>query len=197
MSFSLPVYPALPGRKIDFALTPEFRTLKFTSESGKRQHFGVMSLPIWHLSLNYDFLREESAFGELESILGFFLLRNAALEPFLIKVPHDNFRASQFLGTGDGVTAKFQMTRDYGGFREPVYGVDAGFTVTVNGVLTVAFTELDGEITFYAAPASGAALLVQSIGYYYRVTFKSDQLDFNRFLFNLWELKKVELETYK
>lgn len=53
-----------------------------------------------------------------------------------------------------------------------------------------------GLITFTAAPAAGAALTWTG-SYYWRVRFNDDVTEFNNFLSQLWEAKKVTLVSVK
>lgn len=101
---------------------------------------------------------------------------------------------SQF-GTGDGVTVAFQIGRQLGTGFDPIYdlNVSPALKVYIGSVLTAAYTiNATGLITFSAAPGGGA-VLTADFGYYWRVRFADDTLDFEQFVQTLWELKKVSL----
>jgi hypothetical protein len=86
---------------------------------------------------------------------------------------------------------------------EPVFDVNfvpAIPQIFVDGVLKTQGTDYTissaGLVTFTVAPAAGAAL-TWSGSYYWRVRFDLDQTEFNNFLNQLWEAKKVTLVSVK
>ena len=69
--------------------------------------------------------------------------------------------ADQAIGTGDGVTAAFQLVKAYGDFARDIGKPVAGTVVAaVDGVATTAFTAdtTTGVLTFTAPPGAGAAV---------------------------------------
>ena len=98
------------------------------------------------------------------------------------------------------IERQFQLVRAFGGYVEPVYDTNGAPSIYVNGVLKTVTTDYTisaiGLITFVTAP--GAALPITWTGSYYRrVTFMQDTAEFNQFLYKLWELKTIELESTK
>lgn len=85
----------------------------------------------------------------------------------------------QAIGTGDGTTAAFQLTKVYGDFARDIRKPVAGTVVAaVNGGTTSAFTvdTTTGVITFTSAPASGVAV---TAGFEFDtpVRFDTDRID--------------------
>lgn len=87
---------------------------------------------------------------------------------------------------------------------EPVYDLNltssTPFNISNGGVAAIQGTDYtlssSGLVTFTTAPANGA-FLVWTGSYYWRVRFADDAVEFNNFLYQLWELKQVSLLTVK
>lgn len=189
------VFPTLPGLGWSVGKTPEWSTKTQRMASGREFRAAFMSYPLWRFSLNYDFLRAASAYAELQSLMGFFNARQGAYDSFLYTDPNDNSVTDYQFGTGDGTTVAFQLTRAYGGFIEPVMNVNTLTNIKKAGVAqsnpanyTIGST---GLVTFTSAPANGAALTWTG-SFYFRVRFLQDVAEFEEFMKNLWQLKKLE-----
>ncbi len=71
--------------------------------------------------------------------------------------------------------------------------VNAITNIKANGVVTANYTvNANGLVTFNSATAGNASLTWTGT-YYHRVRFVEDSVEFNKFMYNLFELKKVEL----
>lgn len=110
-----------------------------------------------------------------------------------------------FFGIGDGVTTTFQLWRStaaLGGgvvtYAELIQNVTALTGVYVNGVVaspgTYSQANYPATVTFNTAPANGA-ILAWAGSYSYLCRFAEDQMDFEEFLFNIWRLRSLKLET--
>ena len=187
------VFPSLAGLKWDVGMSPQFSTRVQRSVSGNELRANFMAYPLWMFKLAYEVLRDDVANNELKQIAGFFLLRRGMFDSFLYTHPSDSTAVLEPFGTGNGVLTQFQLTRSYGGFAEPVQNVVGVPVVKVAGVTKIEGTDYTrssaGLITFTAAP-TGA--LTWSGSFYYRVRFLHDAADFNEFLKDLWDLKKIE-----
>lgn len=191
------IFPTLPGLQLSVTKTPEWSTEIQRAVSGKELRAPLFSYPIWHFSLSYEFLRA-GAQAELQTLLGFFNARQGAFDTFLFTDPSDCSVTDQSFGTGNGTTTQFQLVRTMGSFIEPIRAPNGTPTIKVAGVATGSFS-LDaatGIVTFFTPPTNGAAL-TWSGNYYFRVRFAKDTADFENFLYQLWQLKKLELVSVK
>lgn len=170
------------------------------SVSGREYRTPLFSYPLYRYKMSYSVLRQGAANVELASLCGFFNQRLGDFDSFLFADPDDNTVTAQAIGLGDGSNRLYQLVRTFGSFVEPVYDVNGTPGLYVNGVLktlTVDYTlSATGLVTFTAAP--GAGLVVAWTGSYWRrVRFVQKQLDFTKFMANLWELKSLELISVK
>lgn len=197
------IFPAMPGLKWGTVKTPMWSTGIQKTASGRELRAAFYSYPLYKISLSYEVLRS-NALAELQAMVGFFNARQGSFESFLYLDPEDNAVLSQPFGVGVAGQTQYQLVRAYGGYVEPVQapqlavhgGTDP--VVMVNDVVQTAGVTVaeDGLVTFSTAPATGA-VLSWSGGYYWRCRFAQDSADFERFLHQLWALKKIELRTVK
>lgn len=112
------------------------------------------SIAEWDLSFvakeNSDFMNE---------IVSFFYARRGPTYAFLFRDWTD-YQFSSNIGSGDGLTTEFQVTKTYGAGTPAPYVrklyKPSGITVTVDGVENSDYTiSSSGLITFDSAPASG------------------------------------------
>lgn len=194
------IYPTLPGIKMEMTRKPVWKTVIKESISGLEVRAASMAYPIWEFTLQYDFLRSSAAMEELQTLVAFYNKMKGAYDDFLWSVPEDNSVTDYLFGTGDGATTSFQLTKSFGGFVEPVYNLNGTPTIKKNGVVQTSPTNYTinstGLVTFTSPPANGAALTWTG-SYYQRVRFLRDFLEFERFMYQLWQLKKVELRGVK
>lgn len=104
------------------------------------------------------------------------------------------------LGTGDGSTRAFVVSRAIGGYSERVQALTGAPTVYANGVAVsgslYAVSILPATITFTTAPAVGVALTIDfSAAHVAR--FVDDDLDFEEFVAGFWAAKTLKLETVR
>ena len=194
------IFPDLPGIKWEATLTPIWKSVIQESVSGREIRASLMTYPRYRISLAYEFLRAGGGADELATLVGFFNAHRGAGLDFLWLDPDDNVVTDEPFGTGDGAALSFQLSRDRGGFREPVRALkgsvvikSAGSVVTQPASVAVSSA---GAVTFTAPPAPAAGL-TWSGEFYKRVRFMRDEMDFDRFLQDLWSAKKVELITVK
>lgn len=189
------VFPDLPGIDIKVRKTPIWNTHVQRAVSGRELRTAYYSYPLYKIGLSFNFLRA-GAEAELQSIVGFFNARKGSFDSFLFTDPVDSTASLEQFGTGDGANIKFQLTRAFGGNAEPVMNLNGAPEITVDGVAKAPGGDytLDsyGMVTFLIAPAAGA-ILRWSGAYYYRARFERDEMDFEQFLWELWEAKRVEL----
>lgn len=207
------LFPALPGLSITVDKSPEFITKVQKSVNGRELRASFTASPIWTVTLSYEFLRSGQAFGELQSLQGFFLARRGSWDSFLFLDPNDNIANGELFGIGDGVTHAFTLKRSISGAADAVANVkdiyqgavmwdadlslpmwDADSSLPMWDLCifrTSDYTISNGLVTFTVAPPPGSIL--RWVGsYYYRCRFKQDSQQYEQFLFNLWTAKKVE-----
>ena len=192
------IFPAsLPGLTLNTSIAPRVSTTIQSAISGRETRAAFMSYPLWDITFSYSVLRSSAAYLELDQVMGFFLQVKGSFDSFLVTIPNDNAVTDMQFGTGNGTQVAYQLTRTRGaggfGFVEPVQNVQTITNVKVNGVETTAYTiNSAGLITFTTAPAS-SAVITWTGSFYYRCRFTQDTASFDRFMNNLWELKKVQM----
>ena len=194
------IFPALPGLTWNIQRTPVWSSINQRGVSLMETNVALASYPLYQITLTYAYLWSTAAKAQLQTLVGFFNARNGAADTFLYTMPDDSSVTAQQFGTGDGSTKGFQLVRTFGSFDEPVKDVNGTPSVYVGGVLKTAGTDYTlsatGKVTFTSAPANAAALTWTG-SYYWRCRFMQDSTDFNKFLRDLYEAKKVEMVTAK
>ena len=193
-------YPmSIPGMLPTASTWPRFATKVQGAVSGRETRAAFMQYPLWDVTVGYEFLRSSAAFVELDTIVGFFGARKGSWDSFLIAVPNDQACTDMAFATGDGTTRVFQLTRARGAggfsFTEPVMNVNALTNIKAAGSVVSGANYSVGStglVTFTTAPANGAALTWTGT-YYFRCRFTKDQAEFNKFMQDLYELKKVDM----
>ncbi|MFZ5658773.1 MAG: DUF2460 domain-containing protein [Pseudomonadota bacterium] len=191
------VFPTLPGLRWDVSKTPEWSTKVQRAVSGLELRAAFFTYPIWHFKLDYELLRA-GAEAELQTLMGFFNLRQGSFDSFLYLDPDDHNVSDGHFGTGNGTQTVFQLTRVLGGFVEPVKAPKGTPQIFKDGVLQASGYILSpaGQVTFSSPPAAGTVLSWTG-EFYFRVRFAKDQAEFKQFMHQLWNLKQVELVSLK
>jgi uncharacterized protein (TIGR02217 family) len=122
--------------------------------------------------------------ADMQAVLAFFEERRGRFHSFLWRDALDHSsNGPQALGTGDGASVTFQLSKAYGASFDPYVRpitkpVAETVTVTIDGVATDAFTvnETTGVVTFDDPPADGAVLLAE-FEFDVPVRFDMDRLD--------------------
>jgi hypothetical protein len=178
---------------------------------------------MWEWDYSYELLRDgfsnSSEYDELRKLIG---LYNACMGPvlgFKLFNPDDNFVERQLIGTTDGTTTTYTLTRTYGadnpnlGFNttEPVGFVDTTqpFFLYVDAsnvpkrtddatyaYSLVTTTPVLQQLVFSSAPPAGHSLYVE-MNYLYYARFKDSSQDFQKFMNKLWMLQKVTLRSLR
>jgi uncharacterized protein (TIGR02217 family) len=208
------IFPTLPGLGWSVSKAPRFATRIQRAVSGRELRALDQPNPIWTWTLTYSMLRDQNdtrgasgpgvGYDELRTLMGFFLQQQGAFQPFLFGDPSDDLATAQALGTGDGGTTAFQLVRTMGaalpggGFAEPITAPNVVATIYFDGVRQsssgYAVDPDTGLVTFTAPPPAGQ-LVTADFTYYFRVRFADDTADFENFLYQLWALKQVKLQS--
>lgn len=202
------IFPALPGLGWSVTKAPRFATRIQRAVNGRELRVLDQPYPIWTWTLTYTLLRDKwdargaggpgVGYDELRTLAGFFLEQQGALLPFLFDDPSDDGVSGQALGTGDASTAAFQLVRTMGGFAEPITAPNAVGAVYLDGVVQSpsAYTvdATTGLVTFATPPPAGQAVTAD-FTYWFRVRFAADIAEFENFMYQLWQLKQVKLQS--
>lgn len=202
------IFPALPGLSWSVTKAPHFATRVQKAISGRELRVLDQPYPIWTWTLTYSLLRDDhdarqangpgAGYDELRTLAGFFLQQQGGFQPFLFDDPTDDAVTGQPIATGDASTTVFQLVRGFGGFTEPVTAPNTVTAIYFNGVAQApAGYRVDaatGLVTFAAPPPLGEAITAD-FTYYFRVRFTGDAMEFENFMYQLWSLKQVRLES--
>lgn len=198
------IFPTLPGLKMGSTKTPIWSTKVQKSASGRELRASYYSYPLWRFSLSFEVLRSAADLAELQTLVGFFNARQGSFDSFLYQDPEDNTVTDQTFAMALSGQTQYRLARQFGGVVEPVFGPKltgpGAAAIYVDGVLKtvgVDYTlDANGLVTFASAPISGARLSWTG-DFYYRCRFLQDSAEFERFLHQLWALKKIEFQTFK
>jgi hypothetical protein len=218
-------YPSgLPGLAYSKVRRPKFATGVQTHQSGGETRVGYWSEPLWEWDLTYEVLRDGfrggRAWDELLQIEGLFLASSGALSGFRFRDDDDHAATRTLVGASDGTTTTFTLKRYRGSFaggglqplgletigvldtaqpfnlyfqalpdpidpNDPVYGYALDTSVPKNQTLV-----------FHTAPSAGHTFVCDMSWFFY-ARFGTDSLDFEKFLHQLWALKKVTLVSLR
>ena len=190
-------YPVLPGLEFNLGMTPSFSTKVQKAASGRELRAAFQLYPMWTFSLSYEFLRDGARGADFDTLGGFFLARQGMFDSFLFSAPSDNAVVAMPFGVGDGATKNFQLTRAFGAggfsFIEPVMNVSGSPGIYINGVLQGSGYSVGstGIVAFTGAPTNGLPLTWTG-SFLYRCRFLQDASQFELFMQDLWQLKKIE-----
>ena len=202
------IFPTLPGLGWSVTKAPRFATRIQRAVSGRELRVLDQPYPIWTWTLTYTLLRDSRdvrgvgglgvGYDELRTLAGFFLQQQGALTSFLFADPTDDSITGQVIGTGDASAAAFQLVRGMGDFAEPINAPDAVSAIYFNGVRQdqAGYTvdPATGLVTFVTPPPAGQ-IITADFTYYFRVRFADDTAEFENFMYQLWQLKQVKLQS--
>lgn len=194
------VFPALAGLKWGVKKTPVWRTKIQQSANGRELRTAYYRYPLWKFTLSFEVLRTRGSLNELERLAGFFNARRGSFESFLFDDVSDNTVAEQLIGNTVAGRTRYQLVRNFGGFVEPVLAPKDNTVVQVNGLLKRRgqdySIDANGGIVFPTALPAGQRI-VWSGGFYFRVRFLHDSVDFENVLAHLWQAKKIEFQSVR
>jgi uncharacterized protein (TIGR02217 family) len=194
------VLPSFAGQRWPFTRGNLFRTTIKEAASGREYRWQNWSYPRYEWKLDFEVLRENEAFTEMRTLLGFINARGGSFDSFLFTDPDDNTITAQLIGTGDGLNKLFQLVRTLGGFVEPIYDTNGAPQIYVNAVLQTAGTHYTinsaGLVAFVTAPLAGQAVTA-TFSYYWRCRFTKDGYEFSQMLQRLWDLRGLGFISLK
>ncbi|MEO0994386.1 MAG: DUF2460 domain-containing protein [Pseudomonadota bacterium] len=189
--------------------------LSFASSGGVERRTEIVTLSGGHEERNtpwaqarrrYDAGLGVRSLDDLDAVLRFYEGRRGPLYGFRWKdwLDHKSCAPSatpeptdQGIGTGDGSTTQFQLTKDYGGtpamVRPITKPVDGTVRVAVGGVETAATVDTEtGLVTLASAPAAGQAVTA-GFAFDVPVRFGSDTLEVNLAAFEAGEIPSIPI----
>lgn len=192
---TLPVFAPPPGLTFPVGRKPMFQTLHQESVSGKDNPIQLWPYPRRQWTIDFDLLRSDAAFLELQYMEGFFNSVAGSARAWLFSDPDDNAVTGQPFGLGDGANAQFGLVRAFGGFVDPIFAPVPTPTIYVDGLPAVNFSlGAQGLITFTSPPAIGA-ILTWTGSFNWVVRFDSDELPLSKFMDTFFELRKLSFTT--
>lgn len=136
--------------------------------------------------------------ADMAAVLAFFEERRGRFHSFLWRDGLDHAASDEAIGTGDGVTTQFQLTKRYGADFDPYLRVISKpvaetVVVEVDGVVAEADVDaLTGIVTLAVAPDEGAAVTA-SFTFDVPVRFDTDRLDIELSSFDAAEAPSIPL----
>lgn len=214
-------YPRnLPGLAYSKIRRPKHSVSVQTHQSGGEVRMSYWSEPLWEFDLTYEMLRDGfrygRAFDEMKQIEGLFLASTGSLTGFAFHDDDDNRVSRTPAATGDGTTTAFTLKRYRGSAGNPLGYESIGvldLSQPFNLYLSNSSAIIDPndstwgytlnttnpkkqQIVFNSPPANGVTLNCD-MSFFYYVRFQADSLDFEKFMHQLWALKKVTLVSLR
>jgi len=208
------IFPTLPGLGWSVSKAPRFATRIQRAVSGRELRVVDQPNPIWTWTLTYSMLRDQNdtraasgpgvGYDELRTLMGFFLQQQGSFQPFLFDDPSDDRASAQAIGTGDGSTTVFQLVRTMGaalpggGFAEPITAPNTVATIYFDGVRqssSAYSVDANTGLVNFSSPPPAGQLVTVDFTYYFRVRFADDSSEFENFLYQLWALKQLKLQS--
>lgn len=208
-SFIFPTAAQLIGITYNVKRTPTFQSRIQVAISGMETRIADWSFPRYAYELEFEFLRTDAVYQELQWLAAFYLSRQGSFDSFLFLDVDDDSATHAPLGTGDDVATFFQLARPYGAtgqpaWTDPIYAPIVVTAVYVDNVVqdpadyTVHFwgSATPGQIEFVSPPA--ATLVVSAdFTFVWPCRFADDTLELTKFMSQLWLAKKVSFLTIK
>ena len=189
------IFPELPGIAWGTEKEPQFDTRTVRAVSGYEVRLSRRAYPLYLIKMKYEFLRTDSAWQELQQIIGLFLRHKGSGDSFLLLDANDNTATNQVFGVGNGSQTVYQLTGTWGGMVQPVRNIRTLSLISLNGdavsASSLSFNET-GVVTFFTPPPAGS-VLTWSGTYYYRCRFADDRITPKEMMRNIWDLGRCEL----
>lgn len=199
---SPPVLPLLPGQGWSVFKRPTASTRVATHVSGREVRSPLYTQTLYEFELTFDALASTATYpgtgtNSLQQLLGFVLACAGQYGTFVYIDPTDCAALAQPLGTGDGATTAFALTRTIGGVTEPVSWATSVTAVYLNGVATSGWSlTLPNTLSFATAPTTGAAITAD-MSYGFLCRFLDDQQEFENVMDGLWQVKSFKFRSVK
>lgn len=206
---STELFPVLPGLTWDIQRSPIFSTQIQTSPSGHEIRASFYSQPLFQWQMTYEFLDQRTGYNELRTLQDFFTARLGSYDCFYFSDPSEVTINTLALGVGDGSTKIFTICAPLAPQQlfhpenswtyAPPAVYEAGVLVPP-GHYTVSYPDQYSiRVTFgnSYAPTDHALLTLGDVPVWWLARFDQDQVDFNNFMYRLWELQTLRLRSIK
>lgn len=205
------IYPTLQALGYSVMWKPQFFNMKTqTMATGAALDLSISDAPLHDFDLTYQVLQDKQrqyGANDFRTMIGFFGAMQGNFGRFLFPNPDDNFVTSQVIGTTDGVSHQWTLQRTFGwneyNWTEPVGYVNTllPFNVYLNGVqqdqstyTVVTAKPVNQQLDFAGTPSAGQVITVD-MSYYYYCKLPDDAMSFEKFMWKLWNLKKITLHS--
>ncbi len=194
-----PTFPALATLGWSAIVRPRFSTDVAPHVSGRESRANSRALATYEIELNYDALRADAR-AELQTIAGFYETMAGQAGAFWLAPPGLASVVGQRIGTGDGLTTSFALTRSLAGYAEPAQATSGVAAVYLGGAaLATGWSVTPGfypAINFATPPGPGAAISAD-FGVLWLCRFADDVADLENFLALLWRWRTLKLQTVR
>ena len=194
-----PSFPTLGALGWSTTMRPRFATGVAAHVSGRESRWAGRAAAVYELELTFDLLRADAA-AELQAVAGFYAARAGQGGAFWLAPPGFADVAGQSLGTGDGATTSFGLTRSFGGYVEPVLATGGVSAVYLDGTaLATGWSVSPGfyPVIGFAAPPGAGVTVSADFSVLWLCRFAEDVADFDNFLSLLWNWGGVKLRTVR
>ena len=202
------IFPALPGLGWSVTKTPRFAGRIQNAISGRELRVLDQVNPIWTWTLTYSLLRDRwdaraatgpgAGYDELRTLAGFFLQQQGTFRPFLFDDPTDNTVADQVWAPATAARWRFSSCAAWAGSPSRSPRPNVVSAIRFNGVRQdPAGYTVDSEtglVTFTTPPPAGQ-IITADFTYRFRVRFAEDSAEFENFMYQLWQLKQIKLQS--
>ena len=202
-----PTLPVLRGLGWSRHKLPKFNTRVASHTSGREVRVALQQYPNYEFEATYNGLTSTISGGlalslgalSLQALMGFQMQMQGQFGVFLYTDPDDSSVTGQAIGTGDGTTVSFLLSRTLGGFTEPIGWATSVANVYWNGVaIGSTFYEIvaPNVLLFSFAPPNGT-VITADFSYAFLCRFSDDQLDHEEFMSGLWKLGSMKFRSVK
>ena len=216
---SYPILTLPKGVTFKYMKSPKFNNIKQTPQSGRHPAAATLQQgTIFEFDINWNYLKnngvttsdDQQYLQEFFEAIGggfqFFQFNPSTYNLENLTVTQDFTQLKNgFFGIGDGVSTIFPLWRStsaLGGGNvnliERIQNITALGGIYVNGSLLpgadYSLANYPSVVTFTSAPAA-AATLAWAGSYDYLCQFAEDMADFEEFMFQLWKLNSLKLES--
>lgn len=191
------IFPTFIGLKWGSTKSPNWNTMVKKSANGRTFRASFYAYPIWQFKLSFEVLRANVAYQEVQNLIGFFNQRKGKFDTFLYEDPDEHSVTLQTIGTTISGQVEYRLVKNLGGFVEPIGAVNGVPTILLNDTpISASLYDIDenGYLIFHVAQTAGQSIKWTG-SYYYRVAFTKDEMDFEQFMKDLWECKRVEFDS--